>query len=253
MNLIVSSACKVDEQVAEEVESSLRMGIMKNKQTNLFHQQNRANQRLLSTARKTHKETVLKESLSNVQIRINDEKATCQQSLHRQREFTTSLKTLSESGSHMSIALFEEGSQLQKKIDYEKDLRRKSTIIQTSLMAELHELSASASGRPGVDVAKRLPKVLISEDIEASSSGRVSAAFMRASAIMLDAPAPTGLSLLFYSRKQSTYLASHLNKAVPSVSRDDLDFEEVEAVEHFHSASDDRDGMYNYQMTPDNY
>ena len=113
---------------------------MKNKQTSLFHQQNRANQRLLSTARKTHKEAVLKDNLSSVESRINDEKAARQLSLLRQREYAASLKTLNESGSgnsRMSIARFEEGSQLQKKIDYEKDLRRRSTITQTSLPVKI--------------------------------------------------------------------------------------------------------------------
>lgn len=88
----------------------------------------------------------------------------------------------------MSIALFEEHSQLHKKIDYEKDLRRRSTITQTSLTAELSELSASASGKPGGRLAKRLPLAkVISEDIEASSSGKVlSTAFVH------------GLSLPFF-------------------------------------------------------
>ena len=192
-DFIVSSARRVDEQVAKEVEASLRTGIMKNKQTNLFHQQNRANQRLLSTARKTRKETVFQESLSSLQSRVDNEKATRQESLHRQCELAASLKTLSGDGSRnsrMSLALFEETSQLRKKIDYEKDLRRRSTITQTSLVGELGELSASASGKPGASgVAKRLPTVT-SEDIEASSSARVSAAFVRG---MSDAPAP-GLS-----------------------------------------------------------
>lgn len=67
------------------------------------------------------KETVLQDSLSSGQSRVNDEKAALdrQQSLHRQREFVASLKTLSESGSRnsrMSITLFEEDSQQQKKI-----------------------------------------------------------------------------------------------------------------------------------------
>jgi hypothetical protein len=201
----LSSARKVDEQVADEVESSLRTGIMKNKQTNLFHQQNRANQRLLSTARKTRKETDLHDSLSSVESRINDEKAARQQSLHRQREFAASLKTLNESGSgnsRMSIALFEEGSQLRKKIDNEKDFRRRSTITQTSLLAELSELSASPSGKPGASATKRLPKVL-SENIEASSSGRVSAAFVRA---LSDAPIlASGLYPFFFKITTQTY------------------------------------------------
>ena len=198
---------------------------MKNKQTSLFHQQNRANQRLLSTARKTRKEAVLKDNLSSVESRINDEKAAHQLSLLRQREYAASLKTLNESGSgnsRMSIARFEEGSQLQKKIDYEKDLRRRSTITQTSLIAELNELSASASGKPlpGTGVAKKLPtrRVVISEEneLEASSSGRVSAAFVHAAgSAMSESDAPThGLSLplslrpayLAFMRKQSCKL-----------------------------------------------
>lgn len=139
MTYRLQSARMVDEQVAEEVKSSLRTGVMKNKQTNLFHQQNRANQWLLSMARKTRKESVLKDSLSSIQSQINNEKAARQQSLHRQQEFAASLKTLRESGtgnSHMSIERFEEGSQLQKKIDDEKDLRRRSNFTQTSLMAD---------------------------------------------------------------------------------------------------------------------
>src|SRR5277367_916625 len=90
-DFIVSSARRVDEQVAKEVEASLRTGIMKNKQTNLFHQQNRANQRLLSTARKTRKETVFQESLSSLQSRVNNEKAARQESLYRQCELAASL------------------------------------------------------------------------------------------------------------------------------------------------------------------
>ena len=82
-DFIVSSARRVDEQVAKEVEASLRTGIMKNKQTNLFHQQNRANQRLLSTARKTRKETVFQESLSSLQSRVDNEKAARQESLYK--------------------------------------------------------------------------------------------------------------------------------------------------------------------------
>ena len=67
------------------------------------------------------KETVLQDSLSSGQSRVNVEKAAldCQQSLHWQCEFVASLKTLSESGSRnsrMSIMLFEEDSQQQKKI-----------------------------------------------------------------------------------------------------------------------------------------
>jgi hypothetical protein len=184
---------------------------MKNKQTNLFHQQNRANQRLLSTARKTRKETVLQDSLSRVQSRINDEKAARQESLHRQREFAASLETLNESGSGnscMSIALFEEGSQLRKKIDNEKNFRRRSTITQTSLLAELSELSVSPSGKPGASATKRLPKV-VSENIEASSSGKVSAAFVRA---LSDAPAPSGLSLPFFFQDNNSDLLSFTHK-----------------------------------------
>lgn len=207
----LSSARRVDEQVAEEVESSLRTGIMKNKQSNLFHQQNRANQRLLSTARKTRKETVLQDSLSSVQSRVNDEKAARQQSLLRQRKFAASLKTLNDGSgnSHMSLALFEEGSQLQKKIDYEKNLRRRSTITQTSLMAELSELSASPSGKPNTSVTNRLPKArVVSENIEASSSGRVSAALVRA---LSDAPAPgPGLSPPFF--QDNNVLLSFMHK-----------------------------------------
>jgi hypothetical protein len=182
-DFIVSSARVVDEQVAEEVESSLRTGIIKNKQTNLFHQQNRANQRLISTAHKTRKETVMKESLSSVQCHVEDEKTARQQSLLRQREYEASLKALTENGSgksRMNIALFEETSHLRRKIDNEKDLRRRSTITQSSLTADLSELTASASGNPGSSIAnlKRISKLTPSEDIEASSSGRVSAAFV---------------------------------------------------------------------------
>lgn len=79
--------------------------------------------RVLSTAHKTCKESVLEDSVPRVQNCINDKKTTCQQTLHRQCEFGASLKSLNETdASHMSIALFEEYSQLQKKIDYEKDL-----------------------------------------------------------------------------------------------------------------------------------
>jgi hypothetical protein len=180
--LMNSSARLVDEQVAKEVASSLRTGIMKNKQTTLFHQQNRANQRLISMARKTHKETTVQDSLSNVQSRIDSEKIIRQQSLFRQREYEASLKALTENGavnSRMSIALFEETSLLRKKIDDEKNLRRRSTITRSSLADELSEISASASGKLGTGIAKRLPKVVIPEDIEASSSGRVSDTFAR--------------------------------------------------------------------------
>ena len=124
----------------------------------------------------------------------------------------------------MSIERFEEGSLLQKNIDYEKDLRRRSTITQTSLIAELSELSASASGipgkpGPGAGVVKKLSKV-ISKDIEATSSGRVvSTAFVRALPALADhdsdPPAP-GLSQSSpSSSKQLTSLASCINLAVP--------------------------------------
>jgi hypothetical protein len=165
--------------VAEEAASSQKTGIMKNKQTSLFHQQNRANQRLMTTARKTRKETVMQDSLTSIQTRIDSEKITRQQSLLRQREYEESLKSLTDNGaanSRMSIARFEETSQLRKKIDNEKDLRRRSAITRNSLADELSEISASASGKPTAGVAKKLV-VVIPEEVEASSSGRVSVAF----------------------------------------------------------------------------
>jgi len=193
-NLFVSSARVVDEQVADEVESSLKTGVMKNNQTGLFHRQNRANQRLVSTARKSRKETVLQDSLSGVQSRIVSEKAAHQQSLLQQREYEASLKLLMDNGasgnSRMSLELFEETSQLRKKIANEQDLRRRLKITQSSLMDELSEISTSASGKPGAGAAKRLRKVN-SGYIEASSSGRVPAAFVRGTA---DSP---GLSPFF--------------------------------------------------------
>ena len=172
------SARLVDEQVYEEVESSLKTGIMKNNQTTLFHRQNRANKRLESTARKMRKETLIQESLSGVQSRIDDEKAARQQSLTQQRGYEASLRALTgilaAGTARMSITVFEETSKLRKKIANEKDLRRRITITQSSLMDQLSELSASASGKPGV--SKRL-RMVNSRDVEASSSGRVSAAF----------------------------------------------------------------------------
>ena len=102
--------------MADEVESSLKTGIMKNNQSGLFHRQNRANQRLRSTARKSRQETVLQDSLSAVQSRIVSEKAAHQQSLLQQREYEASLRSLTDNGaagnSRMSLALFEETSQL---------------------------------------------------------------------------------------------------------------------------------------------
>lgn len=114
-NFIGTSARLVDEQVAEEVASSQQTGIMKNKQTSLFHQQNRANQRLMTTARKTRKESIMQDSLTRIQTRVDSEKVTRQQSLIRQREYEESLKSLTDNGaehSRMSMALFEETSQL---------------------------------------------------------------------------------------------------------------------------------------------
>lgn len=178
-DFFVWSARLADERVSEKVESSLNTGIMKNNQTTLFHRQNRANQRLVSTAHKTCKETVLQDSLSGIQSRIDVEKAARQQSLLHQREYEAALRALTVNGaagtSRMSIALFEETSQLRKKIANEKDLHRRITITQSSLMDELSEISASASGKPGA-TGKRLRRVNPG-DIEASSSGRVLAAF----------------------------------------------------------------------------
>jgi hypothetical protein len=177
-DFFVSSARLVDEQVYEEVESSLKTGIMKNNQTTLFYRQNRANQRLESTARKMRKGTLIQDSLSGVQSRINDEKVARQQSLIQQREYEASLRALTENGpagTGMSIAVFEETSQLRKKIANEKDLRRRITITQSSLMDELSELSASASGKPGVSKRLRMVNTAAASGIEASSSGRVSA------------------------------------------------------------------------------
>jgi hypothetical protein len=65
----------------------------------------------------------------------------------------------------MSIALFEETSEIAD----EKDLRQRITITQNTLMDELSEISASASGKPGVSSNKRVQKV----NPEASSSGKV--------------------------------------------------------------------------------
>lgn len=178
-NFIGTSARLVDEQVAEEVASSQQTGIMKNKQTSLFHQQNRANQRLMTTARKTRKESIMQDSLTRIQTRVDSEKVTRQQSLIRQREYEESLKSLTDNGaehSRMSMALFEETSQLRMKINNEKDLRRRSAITRNLLADELSEVSASASGKPTAGVAKRL-EVVIPEEVEASSSGRVSVAF----------------------------------------------------------------------------
>ena len=72
----------------------------------------------------------------------------------------------------MSVAVFEETSKLRKKIANEKDLRQKITITQNSLMHDLNEISASASGKPGA--SKRVRKVNPGPgDIKSSSSGRV--------------------------------------------------------------------------------
>ena len=178
-DFFVLSACLVDKRVSEEVESSLNTGIMKNNQTTLFQRQNRVNQRLVSTAHKTRKETVLQDSLSGIQSRIDVEKAARQQLLLHQCEYKAALQALTENGvagtSRISIALFEETSQLRKKITNEKELCRRITITQSSLMDELSEISASASGKPGA-TGKRLRKVNPG-GIEASSSGRVSVAF----------------------------------------------------------------------------
>lgn len=76
----------------------------------------------------------------------------------------------------MSSTLFEETSQLRKKIDNEKDLRRRSPITRNALADELSEVSASVSGKPTAGVAKKL-QVVIPEEAEASSSGRVSVPF----------------------------------------------------------------------------
>ena len=178
-NFIGTSARLVDEQVAKEVASSQKTGIMKNKQTSLFHQQNRANQQLITTACKMHKETVMQDSLTSIQTHINSEKVTRQQSLLRQCKYEESLKSLTDNGaanSRMSIALFKETSQLRKKIDNEKDLWWRSAITWNSLADELSEISASISGKPTAGVAKK-SEVVIPEEVEASSSGRVSVAF----------------------------------------------------------------------------
>src|SRR5271155_1832984 len=55
---------------------------------------------------------------------------------------------------------------------------------------------------------KRLPKV-VSENIEASSSGKVSAAFVCA---LSDAPAPSGLSLPFFFQDNNSDLLSFTHK-----------------------------------------
>ena len=108
-DFFVSSACLVDKQVSEEVESSLNTGIIKNNQTTLFYRQNCANQQLVSTAHKTCKKTVLQDSLSGIQSRIDIKKAACQQSLLHQCEYEAALRALTENGaagtSYISTAL----------------------------------------------------------------------------------------------------------------------------------------------------
>ena len=135
-------------------------------------------------AHKTQKETVLKDSLSGIQSRIDTKKAAHQQSLLQQCEYEAALRALTENGaagstSWMSIALFEETSQLQKKIANEKDLCWRIAITQSSLTDELSEISASASGKPGATGNLKRPQLGKGNlgEIEASSSGRVSAAF----------------------------------------------------------------------------
>ena len=134
---------------------------------------------IVNRTAKMHKETVLQDSLSGIQSHINSKKAACQQSLLQQCGYEAALRALTENGvastSCMSIALFEETSELWKKIANEKDLCWRITITQSSLMDNLNEISASASGKPGA-TGKRLQKVNPG-DTEASLSGRVSVAF----------------------------------------------------------------------------
>src|SRR5271156_1647300 len=132
----------------------------------------------MTTARKTRKETVMQDSLTSIQTHIDREKVTCQQSLLHQREYEESLKSLTDNGCKLTHehCTVEETSQHRKKIDDEKDLRRRSAITWNALADELSEVSASASGKPTAGVAKKL-QVVIPEEVEASSSGRVSVAF----------------------------------------------------------------------------
>jgi hypothetical protein len=73
----------------------------------------------MTTARETCKETVMSDSLTSIKSRFDGEKVTSQQSLLRQPVYKEALKAMTEGGpanSRMSIALFEETSQLRKKI-----------------------------------------------------------------------------------------------------------------------------------------
>jgi hypothetical protein len=160
----------IDKQVANEIQESLRMGILKNPHTELFHRQNRASQRLTSAAKKVRETAQVQAATETIQLRVDAEKESRHISLLLQRQYEDELKVLTHStlaggtGQTMNADLYNQTSDLRAKIESEKELRRKSNVIQKTLTAEI----ASFSPRHQVGKAGKSAHLP-----EASSCGRV--------------------------------------------------------------------------------
>ena len=187
---IIDSARLVDEQAAEEVADCLKNGALRNRHTQLFHRQVRGSQRHNVVARKTREVIEIQGSTSTLNARIEEEKELRHRSLNKQRDYEETLKQLpgdgKNTGSHMSIDLYDQRSTLRGKIADEKEKRRKSNAIQKVLLHEKQEVTASATGKPALGSTRastHLPLFFKSQPmaIEASSSGRVSRSSSRRS------------------------------------------------------------------------
>lgn len=143
-------AQRIDQQVADEIDALLETGVLKNNQTNLFHRQSRAGQRLTSTARKIREKASQEASISHIQDQLSAEKVLQTSSIAKQREYEAEIKILISDGAgnaHMSAQRSEAVNNLRMKIDLEKNARRKSKATSLDLNIELRDVSTSSSGR----------------------------------------------------------------------------------------------------------
>ena len=165
----------IDQQVADEVQESLRMGILKNPHTELFYRQARASQRLTSAAKKVQETAEIQATTETIQLRIDAEKESRHFSLLLQRQYEDELKFLTHStagtvnGQAMGVDIYNQTSDLWAKIENEKELRRKSNLIQKTLAVEKSTVVSSSSA-PRRQVAKSGKSAYLSES---SSCGRV--------------------------------------------------------------------------------
>jgi hypothetical protein len=124
--------------------------------------------------RHIYRETAeIQATTETIRTRVDAEKESRHVSLLLQRQYEDELKFLTHStagtGQAMDVDLYNQTSDLRAKIENEKELRRKSNLIQKILTAEKSTV-ASSSGAPRRQVAKAGKSAYLPE---ASSCGRV--------------------------------------------------------------------------------